>query len=574
MIHLKKLKEAKPMDSSGENSPWFGGQLLAFSALEGPTDFENGLVLRTSFERAALDVMLPFRDSIVIDNVIPASCRMGSDWMVLEWARGGSFRLVFVNSYSILIDGDIRPLGNSSSLVLRRSGKYSLLSLPALFLPEREKAEFPTLSPDDLIRERRRWEAAAERRITAPSPGAPRAPSPRAPKALRKALTQIKGMIYAPEGRIRHRWSTPDRWPHRKMWLWDSVFHAAGVRHLDPALARDLISAVFDCQEQNGFIPHMMTPEGSSEITQPPVLGMGISLILEKSPDDSGSSHWMAELYRPLSRYLSWLEGRRDTDGDGLLEWFTEENENCRSGESGMDNSVRFDSGLPLGAVDFNSFLSQEYSLMSRFARMLGRESEAREWGEKHRALNERINRLCWDEERGFYYDYYGAGERRCSTEAVSGFMPLLCGAADPGKAARLVEALKDPGRFGSPFPVPSISLGDPGYNDDMWRGPAWVNMNWLIRRGLMLRGWNREAEALKNKTLTVLETMVRRYGTFFEYYDCREEKDPPELKRKGKCAPGESPYHQVFFDYGWSACLYLDLLQPSGSGVDGEDYR
>ena len=30
----------------------------------------------------------------------------------------------------------------------------------------------------------------------------------------------------SPEGRLGHRWTTPDRWPHRNIWLWDSAFHA------------------------------------------------------------------------------------------------------------------------------------------------------------------------------------------------------------------------------------------------------------------------------------------------------------------------------------------------------------
>jgi hypothetical protein len=40
--------------------------------------------------------------------------------------------------------------------------------------------------------------------------------------------------------------------------------------------------------------------------------------------------------------------------------------------------------------------------------------------------------------------------------------------------------------------------------------------------------------------------------------------ENQPQLLRKGKCAPHESPYHQVFFDYGWSAILYVDLLLTS----------
>ena len=50
-------------------------------------------------------------------------------------------------------------------------------------------------------------------------------------------------------------------------------------------------------------------------------------------------------------------------------------------------------------------------------------------------------------------------------------------------------------------------------------------------------------------------------HGVFFEFYDDRETVPPPNLLRKGKCAPEESPYHQVVHDYGWTATLYVDLV-------------
>ena len=62
-------------------------------------------------------------------------------------------------------------------------------------------------------------------------------------------------------------------------------------------------------------------------------------------------------------------------------------------------------------------------------------------------------------------------------------------------------------------------------------------------------------------ETVRAEEFFQHRYGTFFEFYDDRGECDPPQLLRKGKCAPEESPYHQVFFDYGWSASLYIDMV-------------
>ena len=41
-----------------------------------------------------------------------------------------------------------------------------------------------------------------------------------------KALSVQKVSVHTPEGKIPCMWTTPDRVPHRHMWLWDSVFHA------------------------------------------------------------------------------------------------------------------------------------------------------------------------------------------------------------------------------------------------------------------------------------------------------------------------------------------------------------
>jgi len=93
-----------------------------------------------------------------------------------------------------------------------------------------------------------------------------------------------------------------------------------------------------------------------------------------------------------------------------------------------------------------------------------------------------------------------------------------------------------------------------------MWRGPVWININWLVALGLERCGYPEEARELFEDTVRMEEAMYGKYGTFFEFYDDRGECDPPELLRKGRCAPEESPYHQAFFDYGWAATLFIDM--------------
>ena len=74
---------------------------------------------------------------------------------------------------------------------------------------------------------------------------------------------------------------------------------------------------------------------------------------------------------------------------------------------------------------------------------------------------------------------------------------------------------LADPAVFGSPYPVPSVPLGSRWFKPTRyWQGPAWVNMNWLIIDGLRRYGFTGEADALRLKTLELVEK-----SGFYEYY-------------------------------------------------------
>ena len=83
--------------------------------------------------------------------------------------------------------------------------------------------------PGAVVRERKRF------LITAPP-----APSddPVAAATYAKALAVLKANVYSPQGDLPCHWTTPDRWPHRHMWLWDSAFHAIALRWLSRTWGR------------------------------------------------------------------------------------------------------------------------------------------------------------------------------------------------------------------------------------------------------------------------------------------------------------------------------------------------
>ncbi len=90
--------------------------------------------------------------------------------------------------------------------------------------------------------------------------------------AYRKAVTIKRVNTSTPEGQIRHRWTTPDRFPHRWMWLHDSAYRATGHVHHFPDLAMDMLLAVFDTRDGDGRFALLMRPDGNfPEISQSPM---------------------------------------------------------------------------------------------------------------------------------------------------------------------------------------------------------------------------------------------------------------------------------------------------------------
>ena len=532
------------MNLDGVLNVWGGGQLLTFSGIDGTTDYERGLLLRSVAGIAGFEVKLPEAGGLVAaDFAPPAEVFLAGDCFSWKTRSGAVVRGVMADAHHLLLQGPVGVWGLSGAVRIERCGERTLLGVRKMFRPGLLESD-----PDALFEERLKWLRSLP---------VPVGIAPDSRRALAKAAALMKNQVYTPEGRIRSRWSTPDRWPHRRMWIWDSVFHALGMRHFDVKLARDYITALFDAQHPDGFIPHMMSPEYSSEVTQPPVIALGMAGVEEIEPDPA----WVAALYPKLKAFLLWIFAHRDTDGAGLVEWAIEANESCRCGESGMDNSPRFDGAIQLDAPDFNAYLARECEIMAGFAEACAPE-EAAGWRERRQRLNRLMNERLWSPELEIYVDYDVVSGRRCNVASSAGFLPLSSGAATPEQAAKLVAQLSDPDRFGTPFGVPSISRrSEASYQKDMWRGPVWININYLIGQGLRRYGYRAEADALWNATLREEEKFYLKYGTFFEFYDDRRECDPPQLLRKQKLDPDDSPYHQVFFDYGWSATLYCDML-------------
>ena len=190
----------------------------------------------------------------------------------------------------------------------------------------------------------------------------------------------------------------------------------------------------------------------------------------------------------------------------------------------------------------FNSILAAAELALAQIAGELGHADAAG----GHRANAQRITAAIaarlWDPRTRTFHARDVLTGALSPARCVSGLLPLMLPDLAPDQVEAVVAEARS-ARFGLPeqsgLPVPSYDRTAPEF-DRMryWRGPVWINVNWLLRRGLLVHGYRDDAEELR----TAMIRLVHRNG-HFEYFH-------PE-SGEGLGAP----------TFSWTAALSLDLL-------------
>lgn len=200
----------------------------------------------------------------------------------------------------------------------------------------------------------------------------------------------------------------------------------------------------------------------------------------------------------------------------------------------------------------FNAALCRANEALLELAESLGEDpGELREWhAQTTRALEEKL----WDEEKALYVYFDLESEERIHMGTASSFAPLWAGVPSPERARAMAARLQSPtfsGAAGDGFLVPSHELDSPAFDPlKYWRGPVWMNLNWLIAHGLERYGERALAGRLRDDALT----LVRRYG-FREYFSPFRTEDRGPVGGYGSEG------------FSWTAALSIDLLAAEHSG-------
>ncbi len=545
---------------------WGDGKLFTFSGLDGETSWPHTLVGSATTHpfgimlRLRPDVKLAFGGAlrehephmILGDAVdITASTTDGSG--ELQFAFADCWTLVgeVIGTLTVRLEGETDTGAGFVDLVAEdRDGvvRWCLaLSPDSPDEAAQRAAEGMATDLDALIAERSRFVRELDTSDLVESADE---------RTFRKCAEVLKLNVRAPEGQIRRRWTTPDVWPHRHMWLWDSAFHAIGWRELDGEMAQDAILAVIEQQQPDGKIDLSQAPERQEHShSQPPVLAWAAWRVFEVTGDEQ----FLSQCYEPLGRFMDWLFAYRDMNENGLLEWIKEfAQERCRCGESGWDNSPRFDRELIDDHVDLNSYVVREMQMLAKMAEVL---DEQNEWAARADQLAALVDERLWHDEIGLYFDRSPGADRREWMTMKSGacFLPMIAGIPSRQRARRMVdEHLTNESEFWGATPVPTVAFDEREYSDDMWRGPTWMNNNFLIWEGLKRYGFDDVADELRRRSLQSIQYWYEESTGIFEYYDPRCETPPTWLHRKGGVGNRGGTGFGVIRDYGWTAATYV----------------
>jgi len=341
-------------------------------------------------------------------------------------------------------------------------------------------------------------------------------------------------------------------------------------------------------------VPVRRPGERTSGISQPPVLPTAVYQVGLLQPDAARRHAWWERTFDALREAVLFYPRHRTTGGSPLIVL-------VHPWESGLDNSPRWDFATGLGYRPSRPYRRVDTSIVGAALRPTERDYDlymylvellaagryelqpllahtpfavydalfnavwyraavdlnriAAELGKPPvvedaalRAFRDAYLQTLWYAPGLIFRDYDVRAQRQIPVDTVAGLIAIYAGFVDPEQAGAMLTRYRV--RSAECRLLPSVPPDQPEFEAARyWRGPVWVQINWLVARGLETLGLSAEAAALAEETLD----LVRRAGCF-EYFHAYT----------GEGLGGA--------DFSWTAALVLDLLrrpihQPSSGG-------
>ena len=210
------------------------------------------------------------------------------------------------------------------------------------------------------------------------------------------------------------------------------------------------------------------------------------------------------------------------------------------------DNKIAKHSPFLVQDPLFNSILIRSNESLIKLYKILGgNEEKIKYLKSKNEKSLTSINEKLYNSSIGAYLHFDLRNNKNIPLICSSSFSPLFCGAPNFKKAKRLKSTLVE--KFGKEDYYLCSSFDPEGIQHNQkkyWRGPVWINLNWILYQGFKRYKFEETAKRIKNDSLE----LVDKFG-FYEYFNPSKENS----KKNNKGYGGEN--------FSWSAALTIDFL-------------
>ena len=404
------------------------------------------------------------------------------------------------------------------------------------------------------------------------NPAPPAAVESTSDAALLAALTRdfnklAPQTIHPAQGVLTRPYLTPAGF-YQDMWDWDGFFIGAHWANQDAANAKylkDWVLSFASSADADGYVAGCISPRGPralfGKFAMKPFLAQGALLAGEKLND----YEWLRAAW-PAMRRIEAYRRRTQFDEHWKL-WFWN-----YALQSGADNSASLTNDprdrSAILAVDASVWTMREDEAMAVLARRLGFEPDAARYRAEAAQTRGAILASLWNANEGLFLNRRRDTGAWVQAVSWSSFVPLAEGMVPHAQAERMIrEHLLNPKEMRAPYGFRSLSASDPAYNNDAiikpysnWRGPIWINANYLDWIALRRYGFNSDAHWLAVTLAAALDRDIARWGSMHECYNA-------ETGDGLAPTPAESP-NGVFAGFvGWNL-LAEDMLECEVTGT------
>lgn len=375
--------------------------------------------------------------------------------------------------------------------------------------------------------------------------------------------TQLSPTMYT-----RNAWVRPgSKGNYFHQWLWDSVFASMIDRYYDIPESKGYIMNLYDNLQSDNRLPQYVDSSSgpTASITQAPIASQGIWSIYQLEGDKGWLNQTLKPnygnspgLYNALKNSVLYINNTAARDFNGKYAYVSPRD------EAGWDNSPSYNgtiNGLGntnyVGCTDLQYYMAKNWELLYYMAKEYGN-TESSIWIRQHDAT---IGNMTQMTSNGQMYCYNQTGP--IITQTLNNMYTIMIPQfANLTQLNQTYYHITNTSEYWSQYGLRTVSLTDAHYENDYWRGPTWINIDYQFIKGLKESGYRNASKQLTNITLTVAANGWKNYTSLYEFYSTGNG-DPINVTTNaiiGVTSP----------NYVWSA-LIKNLLIEEIVGIDAK---